>query len=77
MNDDSQGIKADETIVVANEFATVHVRKVYTRNGARLEVHSPKLGYRIRLNPIELDSLTWQSVQTFSKFLETPYGPSH
>ena len=77
MNDDSQGIKADETIVVANEFATVDVRKVYTRNGARLEVHSPKLGYRIRLNPIELDSLTWQSVQTFSKFLETPYGPSH
>ena len=61
---------------IANEFATVLVRKVHTRNGVRLEIFAPKLGYRILLDPLELESLTWQSSETFSKFLETPFGPS-
>jgi len=58
-----------------NEFAYTLVRKVHIRGGARLEIHSPKLGYRIYLDPPLLESLTWQTPQTFSKFLEEPYGP--
>ncbi|CAM3486041.1 dihydrodiol dehydrogenase [Hydrogenibacillus schlegelii] len=60
---------------VANEFTVVHVQKVKTRNGERLEIYSPRLGYRIQLDPLELESLTWQTTETFSRFLETPFGP--
>ncbi len=59
----------------ANEFAQTLVRKVRVRGGARLEIHSPKLDYRIYLDPPLLESLTWQTTATFSKFLEEPYGP--
>jgi hypothetical protein len=59
----------------ANEFAFTLVRKIRTRKGARLEIISPKLGYQIYLDAPLLESLTWQTPQTFSKFLEEPYGP--
>jgi len=60
---------------IANEFATVTVEKVYTRNGERLEIASARLGYRIQLDPLELESLSWQPKDTFSQFLYYPYGP--
>jgi hypothetical protein len=60
---------------LANEFAEVLVRKVNTRNGVRLEIVAPKLGRRIFLDPVELESLTWQTPETFSSFLRTPFGP--
>ena len=65
----------DEYTELTNEFAYTLVRKVRIRGGARLEIHSPKLDYRIYLDPPLLESLTWQTPATFSKFLEEPYGP--
>jgi hypothetical protein len=65
----------NEYTELANEFAYTLVRKVRIRDGARLEIHSPKLGYRIYLDAPLLESLTWQTTATFSKFLEEPYGP--
>ncbi len=65
----------DGWIQIANEFTTVRVRKQFTRNGERLEIHSAKLGTTIMLDPLELESLTWQTTETFSRMLETPYGP--
>jgi hypothetical protein len=63
-------------ITLSNEFTTVQVREVRTRNGARLEIHSPKLGRSVRLDPLELESLTWQDApRFFSELLRTPYGP--
>ena len=63
-------------ITLSNEFTTVQVREVRTRNGARLEIHSPKLGLSVRLDPLELESLTWQDApRFFSGLLRTPYGP--
>jgi hypothetical protein len=67
--------ESSEPLELANEFAEVTVRKVATRNGARLEIISPKLGRGIRLCPLELETLTWQSPETFSGFLSTPFGP--
>jgi hypothetical protein len=58
-----------------NEFAYTLVRKVGSGNEARLEILSPKLGYQTYLDAPLLESLTWQTPQTFSKFLEEPYGP--
>jgi hypothetical protein len=69
------GAAEAQEIEVGNEFAVVKVRKVSTRNGVRLEVFSPRLGYAIRLDALALESLTWQSMDIFTKFLETPFGP--
>lgn len=65
----------NEEIELANEFAAVRVRKIPTRNGVRLEIFSPRLGYRIRLDPLALESLTWQTMETFTRFLSHPFGP--
>jgi hypothetical protein len=65
----------DEPVELANEYATVQVRRVHTGNGVRLEIVSPKLGRGIRLCPLELEALTWQTHETFSEFLRTPFGP--
>jgi hypothetical protein len=61
--------------VLSNEFATVHVRRVDTGTGTRLEINSPRLQHGVQLDPIALESLTWQTPDTFSRFLETPFGP--
>jgi hypothetical protein len=65
----------EDHLILANEFAEVTVRKVRTRNGMRLEVSAPKLGRYILLCPLELEALTWQTTETFSRLLSTPFGP--
>ncbi len=62
-------------VSVTNEFTSVRVRKVLTRNGERLRITAPKLGFAIDLDPLELESLTWQTADTFSRMLHAPYGP--
>jgi len=66
-----------EEFELSNEFATVKLRTVETRHGQRLEISSPELERSIRISPIELESLTWQDHETFTEFLETPYGGDH
>lgn len=65
-----------EPLSLRNEFAEVVVRKVRTRNGVRLEICAPRLGYAIRLCPLQLEALTWQSSEVFSGFLTEPFGPT-
>ena len=64
-----------EYVEIGNEFATALVRKVRAGDEARLEVFAPKLDYRVYLDAALLESLTQQTHETFSKFLEEPYGP--
>ncbi len=68
---------SESAIELANEYAMVRVRAVETGNGMRLEIEAPRLGRSIRLCPLELESLTWQSHDLFSEFLKTPFGPEH
>jgi hypothetical protein len=65
----------NEPVEIANEFATVTVRRVETRNGVRLRIESPRLQRSIDLDPLELESLTWQSHELFSGLLAHPFGP--
>ncbi|MPZ89673.1 MAG: dihydrodiol dehydrogenase [Nitriliruptorales bacterium] len=60
---------------LGNEFAEVVVKKVRTRNGVRLAIQAPRLGRQVRLCPLELEALTWQTSEVFSGFLATPFGP--
>jgi hypothetical protein len=69
-----QSYSDDPPITVANEFAEVRIRKVHTRNGERLEIDAFRRGYRILLDAVELESLTWQTPETFSKFLRASIG---
>jgi hypothetical protein len=68
--------QADEpTFVIGNEFSEVHVSMVTTRNGVRLRIRNAKSAQEILLCPLELESLTWQSPDLFTRLLATPYGP--
>ena len=62
------------TIVIANEFVDVEVRRVLTRNGVRLEIYSPRRGTRVRLDAMILDALTWQRPEVFSDLLRSESG---
>jgi hypothetical protein len=75
--EDEEEIEDTETEYTefTNEFAFTLVRKVGAGKEARLEIISPKLGYQTYLDAPLLESLTWQTPQTFSKFLKEPYGP--
>ncbi|MGH9057483.1 MAG: dihydrodiol dehydrogenase [Acidimicrobiales bacterium] len=62
------GVQGDDEVVLEllNEFAEVQVRKVRTRNGARLEIVSPRTGTSVRLCPVELEALTRASDEALS-----------
>jgi hypothetical protein len=62
-------------LVVSNEFATVVVRRVHTRNGTRLEIVAPASGRSIRLDALVLESLTWADVESLGRPLQEPFGP--
>lgn len=62
-------------ITIVNEFAEVHIRKVHTRNGERLSIESLRRGHSILLDAVELESLTWQTPETFSRLLRASIGP--
>ena len=51
MTDEGE-LSGDEPFELANEYAMVTVRRVYTRNGVRLEIVAPRLGRGIRLDPV-------------------------
>jgi hypothetical protein len=66
----------DETIIqIANEFTVVRVGFARTGAGERLVITSPRLGFETQLDPLQLESLTWQTPELYSKLLDTPYGP--
>ena len=69
-NDDGEPV-----IQIANEFTVVQVRYVRTGNGERLVITSPRLGFEVELDPLQLESLTWQEPELFSQLLDSPYGP--
>jgi hypothetical protein len=63
------------TTRLSNEFADVIVEVVNTGNGERLQITSPRRGTSIRLDPVELEALTWQTTDTFTRMLEGSIGP--
>lgn len=61
---------SDEPVIrIANEFAEVRIRKVFTRNGERCEIEAPRLGRRVQLDALVLESLAAQDPEAFSRFL--------
>lgn len=61
-----------DQIRLGNEFAEVVVERVNTRNGARLRIFVPSSGSEILLCPLELEALTWQNHDLFTRLLGNP-----
>ena len=64
----------EERIQIANEFTTIHVRKIRTKNGEMLEIESHKSDAKIILDAMQLESLTLLKPEHFSKFFEIHFG---
>lgn len=62
-------------IQIANEFTVIRIGYTHTGAGERLVITSPRLGFRTYLDPLQLESLTWQKPEMYSALLDTPYGP--
>jgi hypothetical protein len=69
--------RTDGELTITNEFTSVRVRKVHTRNGEVLEIESLRVDHKVRLDALVLESLTWRSDEDLAKGLETPFGPDH
>lgn len=67
----------DKYTEISNKNAVVLVRKVRTRNGVRLEIYSPETDRRVYLDPLLIESLSWQTAETFSDTLQDPPENSH
>jgi hypothetical protein len=65
----------DGPIVIANEFADVVIRKVRTRNGARLDIWSPRRGTRVLLDAVALDCLSFQEPELITSMLSQRLTP--
>lgn len=61
------------TFRITNEFAQVEIRKVKTGKGERLEIYDRENGDSIRLDALELESLTWQDNERFDELFEAEH----
>ena len=77
MSDDARPDASDGELTITNEFTSVRVRKLHTRNGEVLEIQSLRVDHSVRLDALVLESLTWRSDKDLAKGLETPFGPDH
>ena len=68
MSDTDSGIvKAGEAFGIGNEFTGVLVRKVWTKQGERMEMTVPKKGYRILLDAMQLEIVAAQDPERFTE----------
>lgn len=70
----------NQAITISNEFSEIHIRvregesdEMFGRH--QLLLLAPKLDYRTSVIASELETVTWQTPDVYSEFLETPYGP--
>ncbi|WP_214366078.1 hypothetical protein [Pseudonocardia sp. H11422] len=68
LGDSGDGIvRAGEPFGIANEFTGVQVRKVWTKQGERLELTVPRSGYRILLDAMQLEIVAAQDPERFTE----------
>ncbi|MFI0350009.1 hypothetical protein [Actinomadura sp. 9N407] len=67
-------VRGDEPIGIGNEFTGVRVRKVWTRQGERLEIFVPKRGHRILLDAMQLEIIAAQDPERFSELFAVSLG---
>ncbi|MFF0291821.1 hypothetical protein [Streptomyces sp. NPDC005262] len=72
---DKDGIvRHGEWIGIGNEFTGVQLRKVFTRQGERLEIVVPRRGHRILLDAMQLEIVAAQEPEKFSELFAKHLG---
>lgn len=66
---DPEGLSLVETLELSDDRTEVSLEKVRTRNGERLAITDEASGRSIRLDAIELESLSWQRDLFFQELL--------
>ncbi len=66
--------ETSEKLQLANEFTSVIMTKRRTRNGERLEIFCPRSGSKVLLDPIQLESLTYQDSELYSDLINMQYS---
>jgi hypothetical protein len=64
-----------EEFVIRNEFAYVVIRKVISRAGERMQITSPFFQTTVFLDALDLEGLSWQKPDFFSRALQGSQGP--
>lgn len=59
-------VRADEWQGIGNEFTGVRFRKVYTKNGERLQLFVPRRGHNLVLDAMQLEIVAAQEPSFFS-----------
>ncbi|MEU6749210.1 hypothetical protein ABZ914_23570 [Spirillospora sp. NPDC046719] len=67
-------VRAGEPIGIGNEFTGVQVRKVWTRQGERLEILVPRHGHRILLDAMQLEIIARQDPERFTQLFAVALG---
>lgn len=67
-------VRADPWNGIGNEFAGVQFRKVWTRNGERLELFVPRTGARILLDAMGLEVLADQKPDFLTTLIAERFG---
>jgi hypothetical protein len=62
---------------VGNEFTGAQVRKVWTRNGERLQIFIPQRGSSILLDAMQLEIIAAQDASQFTKLFERKLDNEH
>ncbi|MFW0784881.1 hypothetical protein AAFP35_10205 [Gordonia sp. CPCC 206044] len=67
-------VDADPWSGIGNEFTGVRFRKVYTRNGERLELFIPRTERRVLLDPMALEVVAMQEADFFTHLIARQLG---
>ncbi|GAA2357653.1 hypothetical protein [Dactylosporangium salmoneum] len=67
-------IEVGEWFGIGNEFTGVQIRKVWTRNGERLELHVPARNYRSLLDAMQLEIIAAQDPAAFTRLFQRQLG---
>lgn len=67
-------VETGEWFGIGNEFTGVQVRKVWTRNGERLQLWVPARNYTILLDAMQLEIISAQDADEFSTLFARKLG---
>lgn len=70
MGSDDHFIRVDKSGRLRDDTIEVLFRKIFTPAGERLELESPRLSKRVRLDAIALESLSWQHRGTIATLVD-------
>lgn len=67
-------VETGEWMGVGNEFTGAQIRKVWTRNGERLQIYVPQKGTSILLDAMQLEIIAAQDASQFTRLFERQLG---